>query len=89
MIEVGIAEAQSTLAALLHQVDQGEEVVITREGSPVIRLVLDPTRLQAWTEAQIADAQAASEEIRQIAKTLPKQPFVWEEIKKDLGRKWE
>lgn len=42
MREVGALEAENTLAALLDLVQQGEEVVITRRGKPVARLVREP-----------------------------------------------
>ena len=88
MVEVGIAEAQSTLAALIEQVRSGEEVVITNESGAVARLVPMQAKPPIWTEAQIARAQAASERIREIAMSLPRQHFDWEEVKKDLGRKY-
>ena len=39
MIEVGVHEAKTTLSRLLRRVAGGEEVVITRGGQPVARLV--------------------------------------------------
>lgn len=39
MREIGAFEAKNTLGALLDLVSQGEEVVITRHGKPVARLV--------------------------------------------------
>lgn len=39
MIEVGSFEAKNTLSALLDRVAKGEEVVITRRGKPIARLV--------------------------------------------------
>lgn len=39
MREVGAFEAKNTLAALLDQVEHGDEVIITRRGKPVARLV--------------------------------------------------
>ena len=89
MVEVGITEAQSTLVALVRQVEQGQEVIIVRDGNPVARLVPNQAQPIVWTEEQKAASRAASERIRERAKTLPKVPFDWEEIKKDLGRKWE
>ncbi len=89
MVEVGIAEAQTTLFTLLQQVERGEEIVITREGNPVARLVPDQQQPRIWTEEQKAASRAAIERIRERAKTLPRQPFDWEEIKKDrdFGRR--
>ena len=39
MHEVGAFEAKNTLAALLDEVERGDEVLITRRGKPVARLV--------------------------------------------------
>lgn len=39
MVEVGVHEARTTLSDLLRRVAEGEEVVITRSGEPVARLV--------------------------------------------------
>ncbi|MFM9101544.1 MAG: type II toxin-antitoxin system Phd/YefM family antitoxin, partial [Cyanobium sp.] len=39
MRTVGLAEAKAQLSALLDAVEAGEEVVITRRGQPVARVV--------------------------------------------------
>ena len=39
MSEVGAFEAKNMLSALLDRVERGEEIVITRHGKPVARLV--------------------------------------------------
>jgi prevent-host-death family protein len=39
MVTISTYDAKATLSALLQQVEQGEEVVITRHGTPVARLV--------------------------------------------------
>ncbi|MCY3785826.1 MAG: type II toxin-antitoxin system prevent-host-death family antitoxin [bacterium] len=39
MVSVGVHEAKTTLSRLLRRADAGEEVVITRDGLPVARLV--------------------------------------------------
>ncbi|MGQ0623625.1 MAG: type II toxin-antitoxin system Phd/YefM family antitoxin [Sporichthyaceae bacterium] len=39
MIEVGVHEAKTTLSKLLRRVAGGEEVLITRGGEPVARIV--------------------------------------------------
>ena len=39
MTEVGAFEDKNKLSALLDRVEQGEEIVITRHGRPVARLV--------------------------------------------------
>lgn len=39
MITVGVGEAKRHLPRLLRQVEQGEEIIIERDGAPVARLV--------------------------------------------------
>lgn len=39
MKEIGAFEAKNTLGALLDMVESGEEIVITRRGKPIARLV--------------------------------------------------
>jgi len=56
--EVGSFEAKNKLAELLDEVEQGGEVVITRRGKPVARLV-------ALAPFDSAGAEAAAQRIRQ------------------------
>lgn len=56
MHEIGAFEAKNTLSALLDQVERGEEIVITRRGKPVARLV--PAR-EAFNRAQAKQAAAS------------------------------
>jgi prevent-host-death family protein len=46
-MEIGAFEAKNTLGSLLDRVERGEEVVITRRGKPVARLV--PAEPKDWT----------------------------------------
>ena len=39
MREIGAFEAKNKLGALLDQVERGEEIIITRRGKPVAKLV--------------------------------------------------
>ncbi len=39
MTEVGSFEAKNTLSALLERAEHGEEIVITRRGRPIAKLV--------------------------------------------------
>jgi prevent-host-death family protein len=39
MREIGAFEAKNTLGSLLDRVQRGEEIIITRHGKPVARLV--------------------------------------------------
>lgn len=42
MHTVSIAQAKTQLSSLIHAAEQGEEVVLTRHGKPVVRLVAAP-----------------------------------------------
>ncbi|HEV2646851.1 MAG TPA: type II toxin-antitoxin system prevent-host-death family antitoxin [Acidobacteriaceae bacterium] len=77
MLECGAFEAKNRLGALLDRVEAGEEVLITRHGRPVARLVPNVDR------GKQARAWEAVERIRERAKTLGGQRFDWEEFKKD------
>lgn len=82
MLEVGAFEAKNTLGSLLDRVERGEEVVITRHGKPVARLVPSLGRIDS------AQALAAFERIRQRAQKLKAGEFRWEDFKadRDAGR---
>jgi prevent-host-death family protein len=83
MKEVGTFEAKSQLSALLELVEQGEDVLITRHGRPVARLV-PPEGVH-----RKADAAAAASRLRARAQAAKLGPFDWEEWKayRDEGRR--
>ena len=56
MITVGAFEAKTHLSALLERVGGGEEVLITRHGKPIARLVPAATA----DRARVADSAAES-----------------------------
>ena len=68
-----VANAKTHLSALLNDVESGAEVVITRRGRPVARLVAEPTApqavgwdaLHAWVDAAPAVASATVAELRE------------------------
>ena len=65
MREVGALQAKNELGHLLELVEQGEEIVITREGRPVARLarapgVRDPAAAMAAAERIIANRTGRS-----------------------------
>jgi prevent-host-death family protein len=62
MKEIGAFEAKNTLSALLDLVEQGEEVVITRHGKAVARLVPPKTAISR------EQARAAAKNIREMSK---------------------
>lgn len=85
--EVGAFEAKNTLGSLLDRVERGEEIVITRHGKPVARLVPNAGRVDR------SQARAAFERIRERAQLLhernkDKEPLDWPTLKKwrDEGR---
>jgi prevent-host-death family protein len=85
--EVGAFEAKNTLGTLLNRVESGEEIVITRHGKPVARLVPNTG------SADRSQARAAFERLRERARLLheqnkDKEPLDWPTLKKwrDEGR---
>ncbi|HMD71672.1 MAG TPA: type II toxin-antitoxin system prevent-host-death family antitoxin [Bryobacteraceae bacterium] len=81
MREIGAFEAKNRLGALLDRVLEGEEIVITRHGKPVARLVPHAT-------VGRSAAQAAAERIRARAQILKAGEFQWDALKadRDAGR---
>jgi len=73
MAAYNVHEAKSNLSRLLEQVEQGEEVVIARHGTPVAKLVAIPQRervlgslkgrltAESGWDAAISDEQAEQE----------------------------
>ena len=80
MQEIGAFEAKNTLGSLLDRVEKGEEIVITRHGKPVARLVPNSGRVDR------DQARAACQRIRARAKTLKLGAFQWESLKSDRDR---
>jgi prevent-host-death family protein len=86
--EIGAFEAKNTLGRLLDRVERGEEIVITRHGKPVARLV--PNTQNIDQDKVRAAFESIRERARQLAKDNPGRPaFDWEELKKmrDEGRR--
>jgi prevent-host-death family protein len=73
MREVGAFEAKNKLSQLLDLVEHSEEVLITRHGREVARLV--PVRRPVSRE----EARAAIQRIRVRAEQLKLGPFDWAE----------
>lgn len=81
MREFGAFEAKNKLSELLDLVEQGEELVITRRGRAIARLVPNSSG------SRRDEARNAAERIRARAHDLPNE-FRWEEWKamRDVGR---
>jgi prevent-host-death family protein len=83
MHEIGAFEAKNTLGSLLDRVEKGEEIVISRRGKPVAKLMpLNPG-------FDREKARAAVQELRKLANAINAPKLGWEEIKKmrDEGRR--
>lgn len=64
MITVGAFEAKTHLSTLLEKVSQGEEIVITRHGKPVARLVPVVIADRSHVDQSIAKLKALRKGIR-------------------------
>ncbi len=62
MTEIGAFEAKNKLGQLLDRVEAGEEIVITRRGKPVAKLVSPVPRFSR------EQARAAAQEIREMSR---------------------
>jgi prevent-host-death family protein len=78
MITVGAFEAKTHLSALLDRVAAGEEVVITKHGKPVARLV-------AERQVDRARAREAFEKLKALRKGTTLGGLSWKELR-DAGR---
>ena len=63
MIEVGAFEAKTHLSALLDKVRRGEEVLITKRGKPVARLVAAEQAGQSQMKAIINELLALRKDV--------------------------
>lgn len=77
MQEIGAFEAKNTLGSLLDRVERGEEIVITRHGKPVARLVASAGGIDH------VQAKAAADRIRDRAERLSLGAFNWDSVKSD------
>lgn len=67
MKHVGIFEAKTNLSSLIEEVEKGGEIVITRHGKPVARMVRVERRL---TPEQIERRRKAIASLREIGRRL-------------------
>ena len=82
MREIGAFEAKNTLGTLLDRVEEGEEIVITRHGKPVARLVPNAGNIDR------SQAEAAAERIRARVRSVMIGGLNWNDLKadRDAGR---
>jgi prevent-host-death family protein len=80
MQEIGAFEAKNKLGSLLDRVEDCEEIVITRHGKPVARLV------PAAAGVDRTASRAAADRIRARARRLVRGGFDWNALKADRDR---
>ena len=61
MATIGSFEAKTKFSALLQRVERGEQIVITRRGKPVAKLV----RIDSGSATRAADAVAQLKKLRE------------------------
>jgi prevent-host-death family protein len=80
MATIGSFEAKTKFSALLQRVERGEQIVITRRGKPVAKLV----RIDSGSATRAADAVAQLKKLRE-GTTLG--GLSWKKLR-DEGRKY-
>ena len=80
MATVGSFEAKTHFSALLERVEQGEQILITRRGKPVARLV-------PIAEVRKDKVSAAMQRLRELRKGTTLGDLDWKELR-DAGRKY-
>jgi prevent-host-death family protein len=63
MERIGIYDARSKLSELIERVQSGEEVVLTRHGEPVARLVPEKRRLKRSRAAAVTRIRALARKL--------------------------
>lgn len=81
MASVGAFEAKTHLSALLERVERGEEIVITRHGKPVARLV-------PAAAAETDRLDAVVEQIKALRRRTTLGGLSWQDLR-DEGRRDE
>jgi prevent-host-death family protein len=89
MHTVPIHQAKSQLSELIRAVEQGEEVVLTRHGKRVIRLIKEPETEQPSIEAR---RQAIAQELQALRDKVGRGPSFqqfWDEHKGERNARGE
>ncbi|MDB5750861.1 MAG: hypothetical protein JWP65_1282 [Ramlibacter sp.] len=90
MQTVPIHQAKSQLSELIRAVEQGEEVVLTRHGKRVIRLIKEPETEQPSIEARRQAIVAELQALRaKVGQGNPGFQELWEEHKRELDGRGE
>ncbi|MEO6830489.1 MAG: type II toxin-antitoxin system prevent-host-death family antitoxin [Acidobacteriaceae bacterium] len=77
---VGAFEAKNTLGTLLDAVEQGEEIIITRHGKPVAKLVPNTEEIDR------RQAHLVAKRIRTRGARLRLGPLDWKALKSDRDK---
>ena len=64
MIEIGVSEAKARFSWLIDKVMRGEEVIITKHGRPVARLVPDEQAVRAIVENAIQELRVLRSDLK-------------------------
>ncbi|MCD6078100.1 MAG: hypothetical protein K0R89_2038 [Ramlibacter sp.] len=84
MQTVPIHQAKSQLSELIRAVENGEEVVLTRHGKRVIRLIKEPETEQPSIEARRQAILQELEALRsKVGRGEPRFQELWEEHKRE------
>jgi len=83
MITVGAFEAKTKFSELLDRVERGEEIVITRHGKPVARLVTQAPAANAGRDIR-AEIMALREQLRAEGVSFAREEIV---ALRDMGRR--
>jgi len=84
MQTVPIHQAKSQLSELIRAVEQGEEVVLTRHGKRVIRLIKEPETEQPSIEARRQAILGELEALRsKVGRGKPGFQELWEEHRRE------
>ena len=88
MQTIAIHQAKNNFSALIHAVEEGEEVVLTRHGKRVARIVLDKEPNTSTQEFQmLKEAEATAILARMRTKVQPGAAMDWRTAR-DAGRKY-
>ena len=88
MQTIAIAQAKNNFSAMLHVVESGEDVILTRHGKPIARIVpeaADPALTPPSIGAMRREAMNLLNAFRAHVKPGP--PLDWKELR-DVGRKY-
>jgi len=90
MATVPIHQAKSQLSELIRAVEQGEEVVLTRHGKRVIRLIKEPDTEQPSVEARRQAIVAELAALRaKVGAGQPPFQDLWDEVKQERDARGE